>query len=107
MIILRRKTPRHDGTRYYAKPAPVQRHVEHARKFATATEAEAERATLREPRLWEAMDEADAAAIDAPEREQQRKQAECTLRTRHALRVYAAIAAASAHGLALPPEMRR
>ena len=110
MIVLRRTTPRHDGTRYYAKPAPVQSHVEHARKFATMADAEAERAGLREPWLWEALDEADAARLDAQEAkalwERMANDRKGDIRRNPVFRNLLAIAAVS-DGFALPPEMRR
>jgi hypothetical protein len=65
-FVIRRKTPNCRGDRYFGKPAPVQHHVRHARKFETAAEADAERSDLREPWLWEVMTEEEAARLDAP-----------------------------------------
>lgn len=71
MIVLRRKTPRHDGSRFYAFPNPVAHETRHAKHFDTAEDAEAARRTLREPWLWEAVD-AEEMARQAEEEHRQR-----------------------------------
>ena len=67
--VIRRKTPRHDGSRYFNDRGPCARKCTDGATYATLPEAEAARKGLREPHLWEAMPAQDAAAIDRGEQE--------------------------------------
>lgn len=60
-LVIRRKTLDCHSRRYFAKPNPAAHLIDHARRFDTSAEAETERGDLREPWLWETLDEADAA----------------------------------------------
>lgn len=69
VYVVRRKAPRHDGSRYFNDRGPCARKCADGAVFATAEEAETARRGLREPHLWEAMPAQDAAAIDRGEQE--------------------------------------
>lgn len=108
-FVLRRKMPRHDGSRYFAKPSPVQYFLEHARKFENADGAEVERRNLREPWLWEVLDQQEAARLDAEEtnafQARMSREAKAEARARPLLTSMLAFAALGG-GLALPGDRR-
>lgn len=64
LYVVRRKQPRHDGTRYFNDRGPCASRANDGASFATAEDAETARKALREPHLWETMTLQDATALD-------------------------------------------
>lgn len=66
--VVRRKQPRHDGSRYYNDRGPCARDPNGGAEYDSAEEAAAARRGLREPHLWEVLPMHEAAALDIGEK---------------------------------------
>ncbi len=66
--VVRRKQPRHDGTRYYNDRGPCARDPNGGAEYDSAEEADAARRGLREPHLWEVLPMAEAVALEIGEK---------------------------------------
>ena len=66
--VVRRKQPRHDGTRYFNDRGPCARDPNGGAEYDSAEEADAARRGLREPHLWEVLPMHEAAALDIGEK---------------------------------------
>lgn len=66
--VIRRKQPRHDGTRYYNDRGPCARDPNGGAEYNSAEEADAARRGLREPHLWEVLPMAEAVALEIGEK---------------------------------------
>lgn len=66
--VVRRKQPRHDGTRYYNDRGPCARDPNGGAEYDSAEEADAARRGLREPHLWDVLPMHEAAALDIGEK---------------------------------------
>jgi len=66
--VIRRKQPRHDGTRYFNDRGPCARDPNGGAEYDSAEEADAARRGLREPHLWEVLPMHEAAALDIGEK---------------------------------------
>lgn len=65
--VLRRKEPRHDGTRYFNDKGPPAKFSGKGAWFSCEEDADAARRKLREPHMWEALTMRDADCKDARE----------------------------------------
>lgn len=65
--VLRRKHPRHDGSRYFNDRGPCAHYANEGASFDSADAAEAQRTKLREPHLWEVLPQRVAAERDYQE----------------------------------------
>jgi hypothetical protein len=73
--VVRRKQPRHDGTRYFNDRGPCARDPNGGAEYDSAEEADAARRGLREPHLWEALPMSEAAALDIEARAEAKREA--------------------------------
>ena len=99
--VIRRKQPRHDGSRYFNDRGPCARDPNGGAEYDSAEEADAARRGLREPHLWEALPMSEAAALDIEARAEAKREAWRHLAdpgTRRA-RMLFALAAASGFGI--------
>ncbi len=98
MFVVRRKHPRHDGSRYFNDRGPCARECADGAAYGTPAEAEAARKGLREPHLWEAMPATEAAALDKGETEAFAARL-AAVPERSRARFLFALGAASGHGV--------
>ena len=99
--VVRRKRPRHDGSRYFNNRGPCAHECASGATYDTAEEADSARRNLREPHLWEAMQTTEAVALDKGETEAfATKMREPVPSLRRAISMFV-FGAASGHGIKL------
>jgi hypothetical protein len=73
--VIRRRQPRHDGTRYFNDRGPCARDPNGGAEYDSAEEADAARRGLREPHLWDVLPMHEAAALDIEARAEAKREA--------------------------------
>lgn len=97
--VIRRRQPRHDGTRYFNDRGPCARDPNGGAEYDSAEEADAARRGLREPHLWDVLPMHEAAALDIGEKKALARRMREPMASQRTASALFALAAASGFGI--------